>query len=115
MLYFKLFRLNNWVKNLFIIFPIFFSKELFDFNKILPILISVFAFSCITSFVYILNDIFDINYDKNHPLKKNRPIASGIISKKKAILLGLFSFLLGVLILFFLSKESLFLSCFYFV
>ena len=62
-----------------------------------------------------MNDIFDINYDKNHPLKKNRPIASGIISKKKAILLGLFSFLLGVLILFFLSKESLFLSCFYFV
>ena len=83
MLYFKLFRLNNWVKNLFIIFPIFFSKELFDFNKILPILISVFAFSCITSFVYILNDIFDINYDKNHPLKKKPPYCFWYYIKKE--------------------------------
>ena len=82
MIYLKLIRINNWVKNFFIFIPLFFSSQIIDLDKFFITLIITFGFSLVTSFVYILNDIFDLEFDLNHPVKKYRPIASGLISIK---------------------------------
>ncbi len=115
MKYVKLIRLNNWVKNLFIFLPLFFSSELLNQEKLLSTIAVSFGFSLVTSLVYIINDLFDLDFDKNHPDKKTRPIASGSISPKTALLVGgcLFSF--GVIIIGLVCIDALLFTLFYFV
>ncbi|MDQ7816816.1 MAG: decaprenyl-phosphate phosphoribosyltransferase [Melioribacteraceae bacterium] len=84
--YFRLLRITNWLKNIFVFVPLVFSKHLFDINYIYDVLIGFFAFSFTSSFVYVFNDIFDAERDRLHPLKKDRPIASGTISKPHAVI-----------------------------
>ncbi|MBL6693304.1 MAG: UbiA prenyltransferase family protein [SAR86 cluster bacterium] len=85
----KLIRVNQWSKNILIFFPLLFG--LGDLNQIFDLLFGFFLFSIIASSIYIFNDLIDKDEDKKHPLKSERPIASGSISVSNAyILLGLF-------------------------
>ena len=88
--YLNLLRVKHWVKNLFIFIPLFFSSQLFDIHKFYNTTITFFAFSFIASFIYVINDINDVEFDRMHYEKKNRPIAS----KKIPILNGFFISLL---------------------
>ena len=115
MKYFQLIRLDNWVKNLFIFIPLFFSSELLNADKFVLTLFGSIGFSFVTSFVYIINDIFDIDFDKNHPDKKNRPISSGLISIRKSIIIGFLLFFIGITILWFTSFYSFLIAVFYFI
>ena len=114
-LFLKLIRINHWIKNLFIFIPIFFSSELFIGNKFIYTFYSAIAFSFISVFVYIINDIFDINFDRTHKEKKNRPIASGYISIKFAFIIGLIFFILGSCLIFSISIKAFLLSLGYFI
>ena len=100
--YLELFRTKEWVKNIIVFAPLFFSTRLFDDNLILQTSIAFIAFCLISSAVYILNDISDFSFDRQHPTKKDRPIASGKISKQKALIIALFllisSFTLGMVL-----------------
>ena len=113
MIYVKLFRLNNWVKNLFIFLPLFFSGEFFTPVKIINTFYVTLSFSLVTSFIYIINDIFDKEFDKIHPEKRNRPIPSGKISVKKSMILGICLLSLGLIGLWNISFDSFLLSIFY--
>jgi decaprenyl-phosphate phosphoribosyltransferase len=113
MLYLKLIRANNWVKNLFILLPLFFSGELFNLTKLSNTIFVVVGFSLVTSFVYIINDIFDINFDKNHPEKRFRPIASGRISINKSVIIGSLLLLIGLSILLICSRNAFLISTIY--
>ena len=115
MKYLKLIRINNWVKNLFIFIPLFFSSDLLNLDKFTLTFFGSLGFSLVTSFVYIINDIFDIDFDKNHPDKKNRPIPSGIISIRKSLLIGLILFILGLITLWFTSFHSFLITIIYFI
>ncbi len=88
--YLELFRIKEWVKNIIVFAPLFFSTRLFDDHLILQTSIAFIAFCLISSAVYILNDISDLRFDRQHPTKKDRPIASGKISKQKAFFIALF-------------------------
>ncbi|MCD6596106.1 MAG: UbiA prenyltransferase family protein [Bacteroidales bacterium] len=88
--YLELFRVKEWVKNIIVFAPLFFSTRLFDENLVFQTAIAFIAFCMIYSAVYILNDISDLSFDRQHPTKKDRPIASGKISKQKALLVALF-------------------------
>lgn len=79
-LYLRQMRIKSWLKNLFVLFPIVFSLELFQWNKLIRAVMLVLSFCLISSAIYVLNDISDIESDRCHAVKKNRPIASGQIS-----------------------------------
>jgi 4-hydroxybenzoate polyprenyltransferase len=91
--YLRLIRVSNWIKNLFVFVPWLFAKQMFEQGSTQKIIIAFFAFCFISSFVYVLNDRFDIENDRSHPVKKFRPIASGEIT------LGASNFLMGILFL----------------
>lgn len=82
----QLLRLHQWIKNIFIFAPLFFSFN-FSNEKLLASAIGFALFSLTASSIYILNDYHDIQEDREHPTKKNRPLASGAISKNKALML----------------------------
>ena len=109
----KLLRVKDWVKNLFILLPLFFSGDLFDFGKLNQTLYVVISFCLVTSFVYILNDIFDIEFDKNHLEKKLRPIPSGKVSVRTSLFIGILFLLIGLTLLWYSSIESFYLTVFY--
>ncbi len=100
-LYFKLFRINSYVKNLFVFAPLFFNFQ-FDSSTVINASIVFVLFCLLASSVYAFNDVFDLESDKKHPIKKLRPIASGKISSTQAVSLGVLLMavsLLGALLL----------------
>lgn len=82
----KLFRVKHYIKNLLVFVPLFFAGEIFNISLMKHAIVGFVCFCLISSAVYILNDIQDIEKDRLHPKKKNRPLASGRISIKKGIL-----------------------------
>ena len=91
----KLSRPKQWIKNFFVFAPLLFSRHVFDLAFLIPALEAFFIFCIASSSVYIINDILDAESDRAHPKKKYRPIASGEISVKTAIV---FLILLAVII-----------------
>jgi len=87
--YLKLIRIPQWIKNFFVFVPLLFSLHLFDKNYFILSLKAFVVFSLASSFVYVINDIIDIEADRAHPKKKNRPLASGRIKKSSAIILAI--------------------------
>lgn len=73
-------RPKQWIKNWFIFLPIIFGDNLFNYSKNFKILIAFILFCMISSVVYLINDLVDLPYDKKHPEKRKRAIASGKIS-----------------------------------
>lgn len=86
----KLCKVNHYIKNAIVIVPLLFSMNLLNFELYSKCLLIFLGFCFISSAVYIMNDITDIENDKKHPVKRNRPIASGRISKKTAVLICVF-------------------------
>ena len=83
--YIKLLRVKHYIKNLLIFVPLFFSGKLYDMERLKYGFFGFIVFSLISSAVYILNDYKDIEKDRKHPVKKERPLASGCISKKAGL------------------------------
>ncbi len=104
MKYLKLMRIKHYVKNLLVFCPLLFSGELLNIQIFLHTIIGFFAFSLVSSAVYIVNDICDVEKDKLHPAKRNRPIASGDISKEKASIIAVISFTISMLLQIILSN-----------
>ncbi len=91
-----LLRVEQWVKNLFVFLPLFFSGNFLNTELFLKSCVAFVVFSLASSTIYIINDYADAELDRQHPDKKNRPIASGAISKKTA--LGIATLLIGLII-----------------
>lgn len=112
---FKLLRIEQWVKNCFVFIPVFFAGLFFEDGKIIKSIIAFISFCFIASSIYIINDLFDIKKDENHPIKRFRPLASGQISKKMAILISLILFSLSlILVLKFGNINSLIILLVYY-
>lgn len=116
--YIKLIRPKHWIKNLLIFIPLFFNLGI-NQEKLLIIVIGFFSFSFIASSVYIFNDICDIENDKKHSKKKERPIASGAISVKSAlclaIILIIIAFSLNIFTINNMIESSFLLGLYYFL
>ena len=82
--YIKLIRVKHWIKNILVFSAVFFSGNIFNKSILINIAIAWAIFSMVSSIVYIINDINDIENDRKNPAKQNRPLASGRISVKNA-------------------------------
>jgi len=83
----RLLRPTHWLKNLFVVAPVVFGKQLFDGAHALDGAAAFAGFSFLSSAVYILNDLRDRAADAQHPLKRYRPLAAGTVSTSTALLL----------------------------
>lgn len=115
MAYFKLLRPKDWAKNLFLFIPLFFSGSLFNWNIYPKLILGFIAFCFIASSIYIINDYRDIEDDKKHPEKRKRPLASGAVSKRAAILICILLILSGFAIAYFIRDKFLFVLSIYFL
>lgn len=86
----ELMRPKQWIKNLFVFAAIVFSGNFFNANILMNNILTFILFCFTSSSIYILNDIVDIEKDRCHPDKKRRPLPSGRVSKKVAIILDIF-------------------------
>jgi 4-hydroxybenzoate polyprenyltransferase len=82
----RLLRVHQWVKNVFVFVPLLFSLHLFDEDYLITTLFAFLVFCFASSAIYVINDLVDIESDRAHPIKKNRPLPSGTISQTTAII-----------------------------
>ena len=114
--YIKLLRVKHYIKNLLVFLPLFFGGAIFDIPKLINTAIGFVCFCLISSSIYIWNDYKDIEKDKKHPTKKNRPLASGQISKKTALIIMLMCILLcGILLVLYCNIYASLCILIYFV
>jgi len=78
-------RPTQWPKNLFVLAPLVFGRLLGDRQAILRALLALVAFCLASSAVYLINDIKDREEDRNHPLKRHRPLAAGTLGVPAAM------------------------------
>jgi decaprenyl-phosphate phosphoribosyltransferase len=83
-----LLRIKQWVKNVFVLAPLLFTGEFLNVQSVANALLTALFFSLASSATYIINDIHDIEHDRKHPKKsKSRPLASGAVSVRSALML----------------------------
>ena len=80
----RIVRPRQWVKNFFVFIPLFFGGQMSNTALLLDALTTFIAFSLAASSIYCLNDIVDVEADRQHPVKCHRPIASGQVSVSAA-------------------------------
>lgn len=100
-------RVHHYIKNGVILLPLIFSMRLGDISLLTKTIIGVIAFCIISSAVYIINDIKDLESDRRHITKRNRPLASGEVSIKSAWVLASCLFVAAVFINIFASNYAL--------
>ncbi len=89
----KLIRIKDWLKNIIIFLPLVFSEQFFNTPNYTSLIIAFLLFSIVSSLIYVVNDILDINRDSVHPNKKIiKPLANGNLSLMSAY------FILSILI-----------------
>ncbi len=101
-----LIRPQQWIKNGFVLIPMFFGGRLLNADDAIASVVTFFAFSCAASAIYCFNDIVDVDADRRHPVKCGRPIASGAVSVPTAYALMAVLALLSALLLFFLPQRA---------
>ncbi len=111
----KTMRPRQWPKNAFVLAALVFDRQLEHLPALFKSLEGLFIFCLISSTVYIINDIADVEADRQHPTKCNRPIASGKLSVKIAVIATVIILLICFPIAFFLSDEFALVVLVYFL
>ena len=98
-------RPRQWIKNLFVLPALIFSKHIFEWPYVSYSMVGVFCFCLSSSAVYLLNDVFDLERDRIHPEKSRRPIAAGTVPVWAAVTSAGGLFVLGAIGSFSVSFE----------
>lgn len=83
----RLVRPKQWLKNVFVLIPVFFGGRLSDVHDLLATAFAFVAFSFAASSIYCFNDIIDAEADRRHPVKCSRPVARGAVTMRQAYML----------------------------
>jgi decaprenyl-phosphate phosphoribosyltransferase len=110
----QLLRPSHYIKNVFVFMPLFFAGRADNLNDLSTVAIAFVAFCLMASAVYVLNDISDIQTDKQHHKNKNRPLAAELITLKAAYCLLAICLILSLLLASSLSVDTLLLLLGYF-
>ena len=106
--YIELIRVKHYIKNLLIFLPIFFSQKIGVIDDLVKTIIGFVIFCIVTSIIYIFNDIIDIEKDKKHTKKKFRPLASGKVTKKQAIITIILLLILFIIMTTIFLKDNIY-------
>ncbi len=93
---YRLMRPGDWVKNVFVLPALVFSVRLTEIAAVVSTVLTFAAFCLLASGFYALNDALDAKPDRTHPVKRQRPVASGAVSARTAIALGAVLIALGL-------------------
>ena len=86
----------HWIKNIFVLMPLPFAVAAGAQIHLLPLAMGLAGFSLLNSAVYVLNDFIDLEADRLHPAKRSRPLASGRLGARVALVFGLLLLLVGL-------------------
>jgi len=81
-------RIHQWVKNLILLLPLALAHQIADPKKLFAVILGILAFGLISSTSYIVNDLLDVEVDRRHPAKRERPFASGTLSLGQGLTLA---------------------------
>lgn len=98
-------RPQQWIKNFFVFAALIFARKFTDMAAIEKALAAFALFCLVSSGIYLINDVVDCDRDKQHPIKKNRPIASGEVNKKLALVLAVVLIILSASLSFIINRE----------
>ena len=105
--YLKLIRVKHYLKNGLLFIPVLFNNSITNLEVTIKVIIGFIVFCLISSFVYIINDINDIEIDRLDPVKSKRAIASGEISIKKALIIAIFFLIIAIIVNLFVAKTDI--------
>jgi 4-hydroxybenzoate polyprenyltransferase len=103
-------RPHQWLKNGFILLPLIFAQQTFSYPQLILTLQALAIFCLMTGGVYLINDLLDVELDRRHPQKRYRPLASGRISPRVAVVMATLVLFSSMLWAFF-ANGGLFLVC----
>lgn len=107
--YVKIARFDHWFKNVFmipgVIVALYVQPELLNAVVILKLIVALLATGFVASSNYVINEVLDAPFDALHPVKKNRPIPSGLVVLKIAYIEWIFLGILGLSLASFLGKQ----------
>src|SRR5579859_5275573 len=99
----RLLRPRQWIKNLALYAALLFSGQLFNSNLFIVTTYGFIIFCALSSAIYIINDIFDVEKDRIHPFKRFRPLAHNDVSVKLAIAIAIILVLGSMLTSYFIE------------
>jgi 4-hydroxybenzoate polyprenyltransferase/phosphoserine phosphatase len=111
----RVLRVHQWLKNILLCVTVFAAHQLSNPDIWFSLLFAFLSFSLCASAVYIANDLLDLESDRLHPRKRNRPFASGKVPLWQGVLLIPLLFLLSIILAFFVGDRFLAWLLFYFV
>ncbi len=111
----RLLRPRQWVKNFAIFASIIFSGELFDQQVMIKVFLGFLIFCALSSGIYVVNDMFDIQHDRQHPFKRFRPLAHKDISLQVAAVLAFVLILGSILLSYFITPGFFLITIVYFL
>jgi len=85
----KTMRPRQWIKNGLLFIPLIFDKQLTNWPALARIIVGFVLFCLLSSIIYIINDLVDLEADRNHPQKRQRPIPSGMLKVSTARTAGI--------------------------
>ncbi|MFH1892115.1 MAG: decaprenyl-phosphate phosphoribosyltransferase [Candidatus Zixiibacteriota bacterium] len=98
-------RPEQWIKNLIVFGALVFSKNFFDIPMIEKTFVMFALFCMVSSSIYLFNDVIDYEKDRVHPRKSKRPIASGVVSRKNALVLAAILLIVTIAVSWFVMNE----------
>ena len=101
----KQLRLHQWVKNLLLLVPAFAAFEPLQSSELQNLTLAFISFGLVASAVYVLNDLSDRASDREHPLKKNRPIAAGLVGAVTARVVAFLLLGAGIVLAHFVNVQ----------
>ncbi|WP_253278466.1 UbiA family prenyltransferase [Yersinia frederiksenii] len=111
----RVLRVHQWLKNLLLFVPMLAAHQLLDIHSWQVLAFAFFSFSLCASSVYIANDLLDLDSDRQHPRKRNRPFAAGLVPAWMGVVLAPILFILSLGLGFLVNTSFLFWLVFYFI
>lgn len=110
----RVLRIHQWLKNLLLFVPLFAAHELGNEEAWISLILAFVSFSLCASSVYIANDLLDLESDRAHPRKRNRPFASGLVPAWMGVLLAPLLLVVSLSMAVLVGKQFLSWLVFYF-